>query len=100
MKNPEYPPTLYFDSLLGSDTVNTLPLPTVDDVLATGTIEETLTVGVEESEAQLAQLADEGVSYDEVTAQLLVEGVEKFADSWDSLMARIDAKISTLASVG
>ena len=100
MKNPEYPPTLYFDSLLGPETVNTLPLPTIDDVLATGTIEETLTVGVDEAEAQLAQLAAEGVSYEEVTAQLLVEGVGKFADSWDSLMARIDAKISALASVG
>ena len=99
VKNPEYPPTLYFDSLLGPETVNTLPLPTVEDVLATGTIEETLTQDVDVAEAQLSQLADEGVSYEEVTAQLLIEGVEKFADSWDSLMARIDAKISTLAGV-
>ena len=100
VKNPEYAPTLYFDSLLGPETVNTLPLPTVQDVLDTGTIAETLTSGVDEAEAQFTQLADEGVSYDAVTAQLLVEGVEKFADSWDSLMARIDAKISALASVG
>ena len=100
VKNPEYPPTLYFDSLLGTETVNTLPLPTVEDVLNTGTVAETLTKGVNVAEAQLAQLADEGVSYEEVTAQLLVEGVEKFADSWDSLMERIAAKISTLAGVG
>ena len=99
VKNPEYPPTLYFDSLLGAETVNTLPLPTVEDVLNTGTIAETLTQDVDVAEAQMAQLADEGVSYEEVTAQLLVEGVEKFADSWDSLMARIDAKISALAGV-
>ncbi len=99
VKNPEYAPTLYFDSLLGTETVNTLPLPTVEDVLKTGTIAETLTKDVDVAEAQMAQLADEGVSYDDVTAQLLVEGVEKFADSWDSLMARIDAKISALASV-
>ena len=100
VKNPEYPPTLYFDELLGPDTVNTLPLPTIDDVLKTGTIEEALTAGMDEAESQLAQLGDEGVSYTEVTDQLLVEGVEKFADSWDSLMARIDAKMSALASVG
>ncbi len=99
VKNPEYPPTLYFDELLGPDTVNTLPLATIDDVLETGTIEIALTTGMDEAEAQLAQLAEQGVSYDEVTAQLLVEGVEKFADSWDSLMARIDAKVSALASV-
>lgn len=100
VKNPEYPPTLYFDSLLGPETVNTLPLPTVEDVLNTATVAETLTKGVDVAEAQLAQLAEEGVSYEEVTAQLLVEGVEKFADSWDSLMERIEAKVSTLASVG
>ncbi len=100
VKNPEYPPTLYFDSLLGPETVNTLPLPTVEDVLNTGTVVETLTKGVDVAEAQLVQLAEGGVSYEEVTAQLLVEGVEKFADSWDSLMERIAAKISTLASVG
>ena len=41
VKNPEYAPTLYFDELLGSETVNTLPLPTVEDVLATGTIAPT-----------------------------------------------------------
>ncbi len=99
VKNPEYPPTLYFDELLGPDTVNTLPLQTIEDVQKTGTIENALVTGMDEAEAQLAQLAKEGVSYDEVTAQLLVEGVEKFADSWDSLMARIDAKVSALANV-
>ena len=100
VKNPEYPPTLYFDSLLGPETVNTLPLPTVEDVLETGTISEALTSGVDEAAAQLAQLAEEGVSYAAVTDQLLVEGVDKFADSWDSLMARIDAKVAALAGVG
>ena len=99
VKNPDYAPTLYFDSLLGPETVNTLPLPTVEDVLATGTVAETLTVGVADAETQVASLADEGVSYEAVTDQLLVEGVEKFADSWDSLMARIDAKVADLAGV-
>ena len=98
VKNPEYPPTLYFDQLLGADTVNTLPLPTVNDVLATGTITETLTSDVDEAEAQLAQLEAEGVSYTAVTDQLLVEGVQKFADSWDALMARIDVKVSAIAA--
>ena len=99
VKNPEYPPTLYFDRLLGPETVNTLPLPTVEDVLKTGIVAETLTKDVNVAKAQIAQLAKEGVSYKEVTDQLLVEGVQKFADSWDSLMARIGAKVSSLASV-
>ena len=98
VKNPDYPPTLYFDQLLGSETVNTLPLPTVDDVLETATVAETLTSGVDEAEEQFSQLAELGVSYSAVTDQLLVEGVSKFADSWDSLMSRIDAKTSSLVS--
>ena len=60
VKNPEYPPTLYFDELLGPDTVNTLPLPTVNDVLETGTIAETLTSNVDVAETQLAQLEAQG----------------------------------------
>ena len=99
VKNPEYAPTLYFDELLGSETVNTLPLPTVEDVLATGTIAPTLTSEMDVAESQVAALADVGVSYEEVTDQLLVEGVEKFADSWDSLMSRIEAKVSDLVGV-
>lgn len=98
VKNPEYPPTLYFDELLGPNTVNTLPLATIEDVQKTGTIEEALTTGMDEAESQFSRLAGEGVSYDDVTAQLLVEGVEKFADSWDALMARIETKVSALAA--
>ena len=99
VKNPDYPPTLYFDSLLGPETVNTLPLPTVGDVLDTGTIAETLTMGIDEAESQISRLTDEGVSYAAVTDQLLVEGVGKFIDSWDSLMARIESKVADLAGV-
>lgn len=98
VKNPDYPPTLYFDELLGADTVNTLPLPTVNDVLETGTIAETLASDVDEAQAQITALAEQGVSYSAVTDQLLVEGVAKFTDSWDALMARIDAKVSALAT--
>ena len=99
VKNPEYAPTLYFDELLGPETVNTLPLPTVEDVLATGAIAPNLTSEMDVAESQVAALADVGVSYEEVTDQLLVEGVEKFADSWDSLMSRIEAKVSDLVGV-
>ena len=66
--------------------------------METGTIAETLTSNVDVAETQLAQLEAQGVSYAAVTDQLLVEGVQKFADSWDDLMARIDAKVSALAT--
>ncbi len=100
VKNPEYPPTLYFDRLLGPETVNTLPLPTVEDVVNSGTVAETITADVDEAAAQLERLAQQGVSYQQVTDQLLVEGVDKFTESWDSLMSRIDAKVASLASIG
>ncbi len=97
VKNPEYPATLYFDKLIGNETVNTLPLATIDAVLESGTVADSLAVGIDEADSQMAQLAEEGVSYREVTDQLLVEGVQKFIDSWDSLMTRIESKVASLA---
>ncbi len=99
VKNTEYPATLYFDKLIGNETVNTLPLATLDAVVESGTVAEAITVGVDEADSQMEQLAAEGVSYKEVTDQLLVEGVQKFVDSWDNLIARIESKVSSLAEV-
>ena len=97
VKNPDYSPTLYFDSLIGADTVNTLPLSTIDDVVESGTVSESVTVGVDVAHELMGRLSDSGVSYEAVTDQLLVEGVQKFVDSWDSLIARIESKVSSLA---
>ena len=94
VKNPEWSPTLYFDNLIGDETVNTLPSGSIAEVQANGIVGQTVTRCVDEASQQLAALSDEGVDFRAVTDQLLEEGIQKFADSWDALMSRIESKTS------
>ena len=84
-KNPAYSDVLYVDQLIGPETVNTMPLETIEAFQDHGTVAETLTEGVAEAQALLGELADAGVDYDDVVATLEREGVEKFADSFAML---------------
>jgi transaldolase len=99
-KNPEYSDTLYVDSLVGPDTVNTMPIETVRAFQDHGTVEQTLTRNVDEAERLLEQLEAVGVSYQEVVDTLEAEGVEKFSDSFAELMTGIENKLKKLEAVG
>ena len=81
-KNPEYRDVLYVESLIGPDTVNTMPEETITAFQDHGEVGLTLEEGVEEAEELFAQLAEAGVDYDDVTETLEREGVEKFSDSF------------------
>jgi transaldolase len=99
-KNPAYSDTMYVDDLIGPDTVNTMPLETIRAFQDHGVVErDTVFEGVDEARALLAALADAGVDYDDVVAVLEVEGVQKFADSFDQIVDSIKAKRSALAAV-
>jgi len=91
-KNPLYPDTLYVDSLIGPDTVNTVPPATLNAFRDHGTVALTMETGFDEAHAQLARLAKVGVDLDAVTQKLEDEGVTKFAKSFKSLMAAITEK--------
>jgi transaldolase len=95
-KNPDYPDTLYVDELIGPDTVNTMPVETIE-VQDHGTVADTLAAGLGEARALFDELARAGVDYDDVTDTLEREGVEKFSDSFDELLDGIRAKRSELA---
>ena len=97
VKNPEWSPTLYFDNLIGDETVNTLPSSSIEAVRANGVVTDSVTCCVEESSRHLESLADQGVDLVQVTDQLLAEGIQKFADSWDALMSRVASKVPGLA---
>ena len=60
-KNPDYPDTMYVDSLIGPHTVNTVPPQTLAAYLDHGLVASTLEEGVEEARSQLARLAELGV---------------------------------------
>jgi transaldolase len=98
-KNPAYRDVLYVEELIGPETVNTMPLETIEAFQDHGIVRgHTLLEGVDEARALLDELAAAGVDYDDVVKVLEREGVEKFADSFRQLLAGIDAKRSALVA--
>jgi transaldolase / glucose-6-phosphate isomerase len=89
-KNPHYPDTMYVDGLIAPHTVNTMPLPTLLAVADHGTVPGL--TGEEDPSADLAALADAGVSLEEVTEELLVDGVEQFEEAMTRLLAGIEER--------
>jgi transaldolase len=96
-KNPSYSDVLYVDSLVGPDTINTLPFETIAAFRDHGTAHATLVEGVEESRRTLARLEGLGISLRAVTEQVLREGVQKFAEPFEKLLQAIEAKRAVLA---
>ena len=84
--------TLYVEELIGPDTVDTIPLATLNAMRDHGTAGSRLEQGVDEARDVLAALARAGISIDDVTQQLLDEGVAAFSKSFDALMASIEQK--------
>ena len=96
-KNPAYRDVMYVEELIGDDTVNTMPLETIEAFQDHGVIRgETVLQGVDEAHAVLDELQAAGVDYDDVTATLEVEGVQKFADSFEQIVESIRAKRGAL----
>jgi transaldolase len=95
-KNPAYRDVLYVEELVGPDTVNTMPFETIAAFQDHGESRETLTEGIDEARALLDDLAAAGVDYEDVTDTLEREGVQKFSDSFASLLEGIDSKRSAL----
>jgi transaldolase len=85
-KNPDYSDVKYIESLIGPDTVNTVPVETLDAYRDHGDPQARLEQDVERAGSVLERLADLGVSIDKVTQQLEEEGVEKFNKPFDQLM--------------
>ncbi len=96
VKNPDYPDTLYVDGLMGPDTVNTVPETTMNAMLDHGNPGAALTEGLHGARAQIDALAEAGVSLDVITSDLLAAGVKSFADSYETLLGRIEAKLGAL----
>ncbi len=91
-KNPDYSSTKYVDPLIGPDTVNTVPMQTLDAIRQHATAARTIDVDVEEAYAVMEKLRLADIDMAAVTAELLDEGVRLFADSYDKLIADLDAK--------
>ncbi len=96
-KNPAYPELLYVDSLIGPDTVNTMPDATVEAFDDHGTLARTVDSAPDEARATLARLAEVGVDLGDVATVLEQQGVASFLASFEVLMAALTEKASSSA---
>ena len=97
-KNPAYRDVLYVEELIGSDTVNTIPPATFDAFRDHGRLRQTLTENVAAAQQTMDTLGQVGISMQEVTAQLLDDGVRLFADAFDKLLTAVEQKSATVAN--
>ena len=91
-KNPAYPDTMYLDTLIGADTVNTVPPATLDAFRDHGTAKPTLDTGIEEAHHVFDELKAVGIDMTAVTTKLTEEGVASFSESFDELFEVIEAR--------
>src|SRR5712692_4530892 len=95
-KNPAYRDVLYAEELIGPNTVDTMPLETIENFRDHGRVRYSIEDNILQAKAELAALEDVGIHYDQVTQQLQDEGVQKFADSFHELFKEIEAKRQAL----
>ncbi len=91
-KNPAYRDVLYAEELIGPDTVDTMPLETIENFRDHGRVRLSIEDNLEEAHQVLDALEKIGIHYDQVTQQLQDEGVQKFADSFHALFEGIAEK--------
>jgi transaldolase/glucose-6-phosphate isomerase len=91
-KDPHFRDLLYVECLIGPQTVDTIPPPTLDALRDHGIAENRLEQGIDDAKEVMATLAREGISLDAITRQLLDDGVKSFASAFDELLASIEAK--------
>jgi transaldolase/glucose-6-phosphate isomerase len=97
-KNPNYSDVIYVESLIGPDTVNTLPPATFTAFRDHGKVRLTIEENLDEAKKTLAELAEAGIDLKQVCQKLQDDGVKAFADSFESLMQSITSKRAALTS--
>jgi transaldolase/glucose-6-phosphate isomerase len=88
VKDPLYPETKYVDSLVAPDTVNTMPMPTL--LSCAEGLEVSGATADQDPSADLDRLAEAGIDMGDVTKTLLQQGIDKFVEPFDDLIAGIE----------
>ena len=96
-KNPDYPDTLYVDSLIGPDTINTMAEATITAFEDHGTLARTVDTGIEQAHRVMDDLRTVGVDMDDVGHALEDQGVANFHKSFADLLVTLDAKARRVA---
>ena len=99
-KNPQYRDVLYVEELVGSDTVNTMPLATLDAFRDHGHVRgDTVTLALTEARESLDALARLGIDLDGIAEKLQVDGILAFAADYDRVLAALETKKRSPATV-
>lgn len=96
-KNPAYSDVLYVEPLIGPDTVNTMPLETIEAFVDHGRAEVTIEKDIAHAQRTLTALEAAGISMQSITDRLLADGVRSFADSFEKLIQGVEKKRQQLA---
>jgi transaldolase len=97
-KNPAYRDVLYAEELIGPDTVDTMPLETIENFRDHGRVRLSVEDNIQQARDELSELEKVGIHYDQVTKQLQDEGVQRFADSFHELFMGIESKKQSIQS--
>jgi len=101
VKDPAYSDTRYVDELVVAGTVNTMPEKTLDAVADHGDVRGDTVTGTQDASAALLDRIEAlGISVDDVTEQLEVEGLEKFEASWAELLGTVEAGLAQASGAG
>ena len=95
-KNAAYRDVVYVESLIGPDTVNTMPPKTIEDFRDHGVVARTIDADVDKARSDLASLASAGIDMTDVTDTLLREGIASFEKSFVTLNEGIRTKLAQL----
>ncbi len=97
-KNPEYPDTLYVDTLIGPNTVNTLPDATLLAFDDHGTVARTVDADLDGARDVVAKLNGLGIDLEEVAEQLEAEGVASFAKAFEDVLETLGGRAAEFTS--
>jgi len=96
-KNPDYPDLAYVDTLIGPDSVNTMPDDTIAAFLDHGILARTVDADAAGAHRTLERLAEVGIDMADVAKTLEDEGVASFSKSFDELIQALSDKANSLA---
>jgi transaldolase/glucose-6-phosphate isomerase len=99
-KDPGYSDVLYPEALIGPDTVDTLPPKTLDAFRDHGAVSLSLTADIDGARDVLARAETLGLDLAGVTAALVEDGVVKFAQAFDGLLAAVAGKRTEILGSG
>jgi transaldolase len=89
-KNPAFKDTKYVEALIGPDTVDTVPLETIEAFADHGVAADTLDQGLDKATETLEKLKSAGIDLDKLTQQLEDEGIDKFNKPFEKLLQAIE----------